>query len=331
MSDVDNSGGSVGGSGDAAIAESAKAHESLRRRAGFKKHLHQDWPGRKRTRSLELVMADDNGWMGAVSRKIPDLRDDVRDVYLRWAITINAMHVARDRYVSHPERGLETRTIRSNKEGRGGFVVLESWTATDTARNYQLALPILASYALSDLYGLLEELVFELYLLYLADEPLTILKGKEFLSHRQAYRQRDDSVEAQHRWQALWSARLNTWQRNKTYDGLHKVFLAFMQNTQMKAPSLYTHTEVSDWALTIEAIGEARNLVTHGVGTVSDRLSTLSSQLKNDVFIFQAGDPLDITIAHLAFVEFFIDGLLDALTISVFERRFGNFPEPKPE
>ncbi|OWV94288.1 hypothetical protein ATY81_12635 [Rhizobium sp. R72] len=304
--------------------------ESLRRRAGFKKHPHQDWVGRKADRSFDIILEKGEktpGWIADATRKIPEWRQDVKDVYLRWAITINAMHVARDRYRSNPKMALETKTVRAPK-GEAEFVVLETWSAADTARNYELSIPPLSAFALTDLYGLLEEIIFELYLIFLNGDPSIILKGDEFKELRQLYRQRSDSRAAAEAWETAWAQRLANWQRKRLYDGLHNVFAAFFRSTGLKRPSFFKKSDIDDWVRTIEAIGEARNLIVHGVGTVSERLQLLTSDIPTNIFVFTEGEPLEIKTAHLAFIECFCEQMFNALNTSLFEKVYGPIEKP---
>ena len=264
-----------------------------------------------------------------MTKKIPDWRADTRDVYLRWAITINAMHVAKTRYKEHPELGLQTKTLRANREGAAREVVLETWTAGDASRNYELATPILASYALVDLFGLVEEIIFEFYLIFINHNPMGILPGSEFREIRKLFHNRETSAHAKEKWEAAWAERLGKWRRNRLYDGLHRVFAALISDAKLVAPSHYKHTKTSDWVAVIEAVSEARNLITHGEGTVSQRLDDLTKKLKTNVFVFEAGQPLEISLEHLMFVESFLDGLLNALSISLLERAYGPMPAPE--
>lgn len=279
---------------------------------------------------LSLVIHEDEyGWLKTASRQLPEWREDVRDVYLRWAITVNAMHVAAKHYEQHAELGLKTWTVRANREGAGRDVVLETWSSVDTARNYSLSTPLVAAYALVDLFGLLEEIVFELYLIFLDENPESLISGAEFRPLRILRRNRVNSAQAAAEWEAAWASRLSAWRHKKAYDGLNRVFAAFMNESGLKRPSFHKMLDVADWARTIEAIGEARNLITHGVGTVSERLGALSAGLKNDIFLFKESEPLEIVFRHVSFVEFFLDGLLSALSISIMEKAHGPMPEPK--
>lgn len=53
-------------------------------------------------------------WIEETTEKIGDWKDLSRSIYLRWAITINAMCLAAERYKEFPtDKALRTNTMRS--------------------------------------------------------------------------------------------------------------------------------------------------------------------------------------------------------------------------
>lgn len=254
---------------------------------------------------------------------VPEWRADVRDVYMRWAITINAMHVARDRYAAAPELGLETKSLRLDRSGTAEVRVLDTWTALDTARNYELATPLLGAYGFADLYGLFEEIVFEFYLIFLNGNPERLMQGVEFRELRRIHKNRNVGPAAAEQWEAAWADRLSKWRRKRGYDGLHNVFASLYRDGGLKRPSDYKMTDVSDWCKTIQAVGELRNLITHGVGEVSTELADYSASVPSNVFSFTQGEPLQVTLEHLMFMECFLDQMLNAISGSLLERAYG--------
>lgn len=307
--------------------------ESFRRRAGFKKHQHVDWPERKVHGFVNMVAAPSPAvpqWISEASANIACWRDDIRDVYQRWAISINAMHVAADRYGSNPELGLEIKTLRVGAGGKAGLVVLDTWTAGDTARNYRLATPALSAYGFTDLYGLLEEIIFDLYLIFHNGNPTGLMHGIEYRSLKKLYKRRYDDDTSLEKFQTAWAIRLSAWRQKKAYQGLHKVFAGFMTEAGLKRPSHFTQTDIEDWATTIKAVGEVRNLIVHGEGEISEELGRLSGLVQSNVFEFRTGEALVIELEHLMFMECFSDQLMNALGISLIEKAYGPIAEMKP-
>jgi hypothetical protein len=60
---------------------------------------------------------EEKKWIEKSTEMIGDFRSVFRSVYMRWAITINSLFVARDRYQSHPNLGLRVDTVRASADG----------------------------------------------------------------------------------------------------------------------------------------------------------------------------------------------------------------------
>lgn len=301
--------------------------QSIRRRAGFTQHQRIDWrePGAEFANNIVLPSGDGVlNWIAEATGKIGEWRSALRDVYLRWAITINAMHLAQQHWRGRPEDvALQTMSMRSGPGGAAMQAPIAVWPSREAAENYERATPILSAYGASDMYGALEEVIFELYLCFLNDVPMTLMRGQEFSQLRRLYRDREAGDQARMAWEDAWASRLESWRRKKLYDGLHNVLRAFFEHAALVRPSTYRLTDIDDWCRTVEAIGELRNCVTHGASRVSDRLATLSHQLVGDAFRFNEGDPLDVRLEHLMFIECFCDQLLTAINLSLVEKVMG--------
>lgn len=297
----------------------------LRQDLGLSEHRLIDWrefPDAP-TAPDNIILPRADGipdWIADTTAKIGDWRSRVRDVYLRWAITINAMHEAKQNWVAkEDDRALYTKTIRADKSGAPEFVKLAVWPASVAAENYERATPALSGYGFMDLFGLLEEIVFEWHLIHLDCDPRPILKGDEFKDLRRLFRDREESDEARTAWTDGWSERLKSWHRKRLYDGLHRVFLSYFERSKLERPSNFTKTNIEDWAKTIECFAETRNLLVHGQDKVSDKLEELCTQAVGDVMDFKAGEPLVIELKHLMYFEMFFDQLLSTLNMSLVE------------
>ncbi|MFT4095689.1 MAG: hypothetical protein QM651_01110 [Rhodoblastus sp.] len=296
---------------------------SIRRRAGFTKHVKASFREINPAAANNVIIPRSEKypfWVADVTGQIGDWRGYIRDVYLRWAITINAMHLAVDHWKTRPkETALQTVSLRAGKDGNAAFVPVAEWPAPNAVENYQKATPLLAAYGVTDLFGALEEIIFEMYETFLNDQPEHLMKGEEFRELRRLYKGRDDGEEAQRAWESVWIDRLDKWRRKRLYDGLHSVLKSFFHLTGLQRPSSFKHTDVDDWCRAIEAIGELRNCVTHGMGTVSQKLADLTATLPTDVFRFTEGDALNVELRHLMFVECFVDQLLSAINAACCE------------
>lgn len=266
---------------------------------------------------------DEDKWIKTTTEKIGDWRSYFRSTYIRWALTINGLHEAKDRYESKKGEDVlfKIDSLRAN-----GLENIALWDMETTGKNYAETIPMIAAWGLLDLYSCIEEFVFELYRIYLTQHPESIIKGPEFSDLRRLRKEAPNSEEKNQQWAEALDERLNSWQRKRLYDGLSKVFLSYTSITNIKTPSIYTKSTVEMWAETIKGIGELRNCFTHGVEVVTKDLSDFSAQPNSMSFDFREGDRLNVQLHHLQSVECFLDQLLTAINLSLIERAGHKLP-----
>lgn len=272
-------------------------------------------------------------WIETATSRIGDWRASERSVYMRWAITINALHVARDRYQNSPEILLTIDTLRTAAGGTKR-VHMAGWSGEEAARNHEATIPMMAAYAVQDMYGILEEIVLELYEIFVRGNPSVLMKGDEYKALRAAFRAKDHGEAEDAAFSAMWEERIAGWRRNRTFDGLHKVFGTFWAAAGLTRPSWHQNTDVGDWQRVMETIGEIRHLVTHGEDKASKRLGDLCSAQPNLGMTFKESEQLEVKLQDLWIVEHFVDQLLNAINISLLEKAEGPLPRPggaKPE
>ena len=258
----------------------------------------------------------ENAWINEATARIGDWRSLVRSVYLRWAITINACVLAKERYEQMPAaKALQTKSIRVT-DGVPELTVIAQWSGGEAARNYSQTTALLAAHGVVEIYGAFEDIIFDLYRIVLQHNPAPIIEGPEFRNLRRLWRTRLESDEALIAWETAWERRYEKWRRKRAYDGLHTVFTALFKHAGLVRPSSYQLTDVEDWSRWIEMLGELRNLIVHGSPAVSQRLADLSTETLAG---FHAGDELDVDLTHLQAAECFFDQLLSAINISLIE------------
>jgi hypothetical protein len=242
---------------------------------------------------------------------------------MRWAITINALHVARDRYRAlHGQTGLSVYHLKA----AGDDVVKEHlviWSGEQAAENYELSIPLMSAYGVQDMYGAMEEIIFDLYEVYLNENRHDILKGDEFRDLRRLERESRNDKEVAGAYEKAWQERLDGWRRKKLYSGLHNVFHSFWNRAGLKRPPWYKHTDIGDWCTTIEIFGELRNLITHGEDKASQRLEELVSKQPFLGLTFEAGTELHIKLSDMMIMEHFLVNLLNTINLSLFQRGIG--------
>lgn len=267
-------------------------------------------------------------WIETATSRIGDWRAAARSVFMRWAITINALHVARDRYRESPDILLRIDTLRS-RNGQAERVPMATWRGEQAARNHEAAIPLMTAYAIQDLHGVLEDIILDLYEIFIRAHPNLLMEGPEYKQLRAAMRAKDEGPEQAAAFEALWDERIEKWRRNRTFEGLHKVFGAFWTAAGLKRPSWYQATDVDDWRRVMGTIGEIRHLITHGEDLVSKRLGDLCAAQPDLGMIFKEGEQLDVRLVDLWIVEQFIDSLLNTINLSLMEKAWGPLPRPQ--
>lgn len=305
---------------------------NLRQRAVFVPHFRIPWQDGvaaivQPNNLVHRARNADEAWIEEATGKIGDWRSLTRSVYIRWAITINASALAEQRYRDMREdQALRTNTLRV-VHGHPEQTILAIWPAPEAAGHYATVTPLIAAYGAADLFGALEDVLFDLYEIFLRHNPEPLMRGAEFRDLRRSWHRRGDNPEAAEAWQTAWAARFDLWRRKRAYDGLQNVLVAFYQHAGLQRPSFYRLADVADWARTLEMIAELRHLIVHGAAVVSDRLAALCNTQNSLTFDFEAGQPLDVRLHHLQSVECFCDQLLTAINLSLVERAIGPLPK----
>lgn len=308
--------------------------DSLRNRVRFLEQTMIDIadPSIEQRASVQNVIfkTDDPAlkWIEEATGRIGDWRAFERSVFMRWAITINALHVARDRYREKPEILLTIDALRTTG-GKTERVRMAGWNGEEAASNHEATIPMMAAYAVQDMFGILEEIILELYEIFVRGNPTVLMKGEEFKPLRAAFRAKGVGATEAAAFDAAWEERIAVWRRNKTFDGLHKVFGSFWTAAGLARPSMYKVSDIADWQRVMETIGEIRHLVTHGEDKVSKRLGDLCKAQPHLGMTFKEGERLEVTLKDLWIVEHFTDSLLNAINISLMEKAAGPLPAPR--
>ena len=293
--------------------------ESIRKRISFNPQRKVDWRDSS-VKSIQNIIhvagSPDEHWIAETTEKIGDWRNIARSVYIRWAITINAMEVSQNYYKKlSPETALETKAMRV-KDGVPCLVNMATWTGAEASENYQIAQQPISAYAFTDMYGVIEDIIFDSYGIFLENNPLTILKGTDFKAQRKLFHSRNKKPDE---WQEAWRIRYNSWRKKRLYDGLSAVMKAYWNSAGLKEPSNYKMTDIKDWAGTIFMFGELRNHIVHSAQYVSEKLEN-ACEIKGSMnFSFKSEELLEVDLFHLMAIECFIDQYLTALNLALIE------------
>lgn len=264
-------------------------------------------------------------WIKEANSITMDFGGVFHSIFLRWAVTVNGLHVAADRYKSSEwiDRGkhFAVTGFRNALDGGGpSQTYVRIWDGPSASEVHSSSIPMLAAWAFCNMYACLEEFIFKLFRTYLESNPLSICKGDEFKHLRKAYRERtltDDNLSA---WNTKWEERLDSWHRKKLYDKIENVFNNLARNTGIEIPASYgDKLDFSDVAKTLGGIALIRNCFIHGETDVPEELGNFCDSPQSLFFNYKTGDRLEITLHELATFEYFADTFTQTLNTSLFE------------
>lgn len=260
---------------------------------------------------------EDKKWIEETTEAVGAWRDLCHSTYMRWAITINGMYVSSKYYEeSHGEKELMIHTIRV-KDGSAVKVPMAQWTGKQAAENYEKSVYSISSYGLSDLFGALEDITFEMFEIFYRHNPRDLISGEENREIKKAYKNRNSNPE---RWGSVFSDRFETWRRKKVYLGLGKVQKLYWEKAGLQRPSSYVHTTPEDWFSTIKMFSLIRNHIMHGASTANKELAEATKINTNMDISFEEGEELSIQLYHLMCLECFLDQYHHALNLALFEK-----------
>jgi hypothetical protein len=265
---------------------------------------------------------DQEKWIEETTRKIGEWRGIFRSAYIKWAISINGLYLAKEKYETKKDDNSFVFKIQSLRNGNNGgeYATIAEWDAEKSAQVHIDTVPMICTYGFTDLYNCLEEFVFDFYRIYWKYNPDNLIKGPEFRHLRKLRKESGDSEESKLKWEEAFEARLDAWQRNKLYDNLGKVFLSYCKEVGLEKPKSYTLSTPETWGESIKGISIVRNSIVHGAKKVSKELGDFCKKPYSLGFGFEEGKELKIGTARLQMVEVFTDQLLTSINLSLVEK-----------
>jgi len=198
-------------------------------------------------------------------------------------------------------------------------VPLAEWPGPKAAEAHVATAPKMFAWGYIELFAALESFIFEMYRRYLTHHPDTIIRGADFKELRRLRREAEADPAGVAEWETAFRTRLDAWHRNKLYDGLERVFLAFINTSGLKAPAQFKHTTPETWSETIRALAIVRHLLVHGERLVPQELGDLCAKPFTLSLGFKVGEALRLELRHLQTFELFVHQLLGALNLSLAE------------
>jgi len=245
--------------------------------------------------------------------------------FLRWAVAINGLQIAAEKYKSREwldtGKTFAISGIRNQPGGEGpALTYVRAWDGDFASEVHESTMSMLPAWGFCNLYACLEEFIFKLFRAYLEHNPLSICKGDEFINLRKAYKARSQSEGQLETWNVLWKQRLDAWHRKKLYDNIEKVFNNFIQQTGLLIPVAYEgEYDYSTYAKTLGGIAMIRNCFIHGATEVPESLADFCDSNAAMFFMYEKGAKFVITSHELATFEYFTDVFTQTLNLSFFE------------
>lgn len=288
--------------------------------------MSPDYDAEKPVKWIEFECEDpDKKWILDANSITMDFGGVFHSIFLRWAVTVNGLHVSAEKYKSkdwiESGKSFSVTGLRNSPDGSGPRQeYVRVWDGKMASEVHESSIPMLAAWAFCNMYSCLEEFVFKIFRVFLELNPLAICKGNEFQDLRRAYRERDISEAHRLDWNERWERRLDAWHRNKLYDGIEKVFNNFILQSRLEIPSAYkAEYDYSDVAKTLGGIAMIRNCFIHGATEVPQELGDFCKTFQSSFFDYESGKKFEITLHELATFEHFTDTFTQTLNTSFLE------------
>lgn len=123
--------------------------------------------------NIVVAAKTDRGrWIEEATAQVGPARARFRSAYFHWAMAINGLHVAAERYndvtwqATHGNFTISG--VRADRTGRASRALLAEWPGAQAAAAHLATAPKMCAWGYIELYAALETLVFDLYRVYLS-------------------------------------------------------------------------------------------------------------------------------------------------------------------
>jgi len=276
-----------------------------------------------------LAKTEDEKWLQESMELIGEWRAIFRSIYIKWALAINGLHVARDRYSQREWQASKqffVTSFRVDSSGQAQTEQIAVWAGPETVKNHNEVMPYIAKWGIIDLGSALEECIFDLYRVFHWQHTEHLTGGPDFKELRKLRNASANSPEDLAKWQAAFATRLENWQRNAVYKPKRELFLNYCNFAGLKTPSTYKQTTLESWADSLDGVFILRNCLIHPNATVPKELGDFAASKFNTGYDFKTGAPLEATLKHLQCTECFLDQLLTGINLSLVERTGAKLP-----
>ena len=242
--------------------------------------------------------------------------------FLRWAVTVNGLNVAAEKYSSmdwkNANKGLTVSGIRHNESNsQYEAIILKTWDGNMAAQVSKSSIPMLAGWAFCNMYACIEEFILKLCRIYLEEHPDYLIQGQEFRELRKLYSAQKLDPTLRSKWFEKLNVRLDDWHKKIVFKGMEKIFNKYITFSKIEMPNKYKGLATySDIGKTLGGISLIRNCFIHGVTTVPKELEEFCHDFTGLAFHFVAGSKFRIGLTDLALFECFASKLTATLNLS---------------
>lgn len=261
---------------------------------------------------------DNQQWLKETTEHIGEWRAKFRSAYLKWAMCINSIYKAIDRYSEDDfkkSHKFYIESYRIQEDDTIGLTKIALWNGDEVAGRYVSIIPSMAENGIIEMYGAIEEYIFSIYKIFLTHNPSPLLRGPEYSELKKLFREKGEKPELLEEWNTKWAERLNGWHRKKAYDGIKKVFNAYLQASKLSMGNL--EVELTGVAESLHIVAYLRNLLVHNEPLVTEEFADLTAQ-KYCPFpnIYKKDEKLAPDLSTLMGIENMCDSMLTVINLS---------------
>ena len=170
---------------------------------------------------ISKANTEKGAWVEQACTGIGEWRAIFRSTYLRWALAINGVHVAAERYSDQTWQGTHecfvATSLRADATGQADVVRVAEWDGDTAADNHLRTQPMLVAYGIIDLAACFEEWIFALYRCYLNQYPTSLIRGDDYRDLRRLRREAVGNPAMSAEWTERWTERVDAWQKKRAF------------------------------------------------------------------------------------------------------------------
>lgn len=252
-------------------------------------------------------------WVSKSTYLTAEFRGEILSSYVRWSLAINGLHLGANRYRQDEWKNYNMFTVKALRMTGENSAELENiveWSGDKASENHARTTLMMSSWAIIDMFGLIEKYIFKLFDIFIRYNPEHLLRGKEYRDLRRIFRARKDSDENEELWEIKFSKRIEQWKRKRLYDGISKVLTHYIKITKIY------DSDPARWdvhPVCINGISSLRNALIHGEEAASKELADIFAHNSLRGLKLEEGDTLMFNTEYLQNIELYLNRFITDL------------------